>query len=102
MKRRRRKIEITEEQQMILGILLVILLAISLLYCLGFASLVLRQAWEDGPLPWEGESLNREGNIPAEEGIPSIEGDLVLPEEQIDTTPLPSPVEPTSPATAPP
>ena len=95
MKRRRRKIQISEDQQTILGVVLVILLAISLLYCLGFASLVLRQAWDGSPLPWEDENLNGESSPSTEEG-------LNLPEDQLEPTPWPSPVEPTSGATAPP
>lgn len=52
MKRNRFKIELTEEQQLVVGLILVILVAISLLYCLGFTSLALRQAWEQAPLFW--------------------------------------------------
>ncbi len=52
MKRRKLKLQPSEQQQLLLGIVLVILLAISMLYCLGFASMVLLQAWEQGPLPW--------------------------------------------------
>ncbi len=52
MKRRKLKLQPNEQQQLLLGILLVILLAISLLYCLGFASMLLLQAWENAPLPW--------------------------------------------------
>jgi len=47
---------LTERQQLILGLLLVVLLAVSLLYCLGFASLAIRQNWEKAPLPWSGTS----------------------------------------------
>ena len=47
---------LSERQQLILGLLLVILLAISMLYCLGLASMMLRQAWETAPLPWEAAS----------------------------------------------
>lgn len=54
MKGRRRHIQLSEQQQFILALLLVILVAVSLLYCLGFASLALRQAWEDTTLPWSG------------------------------------------------
>ena len=50
MKRKRRSL--TEEQQLILGLLLVILVAVSLLYCLGLTSLALRRAWENTQLPW--------------------------------------------------
>lgn len=52
MKRRWRRPQLSEEQQLILGLLLVILVVTSLLYCLGFASLALRQAGEAAPLPW--------------------------------------------------
>lgn len=54
MKRWPRRIQLSEEQQLILGLVLVILVAISLLYCLGFSSIALRQAWENAPLPWTG------------------------------------------------
>ena len=52
MKRKLRRIQLTEKQQLLVGLVLVILVAISLLYCLGFTSLALRQAWERAPLPW--------------------------------------------------
>jgi hypothetical protein len=52
LKRRKLKLRPSERQQLILGIMLVILLAVSMLYCLGFASMVLLQAWENAPLPW--------------------------------------------------
>ena len=52
MKRKRLNLELTERQQMVIGFVLVILVAISLLYCLGFASVALRNAWENSPLPW--------------------------------------------------
>lgn len=54
MKKRRFNPQLSNQQQLILGLLLVILVAISMLYCLGAASLALRQAWESAPLPWEG------------------------------------------------
>ena len=57
MKRKRLNLQLTERQQLVIGFVLVILVAISLLYCLGFASVALRQAWESGPLPW-GENNN--------------------------------------------
>jgi hypothetical protein len=53
VKRRRVRIELTERQQLILAVLLVILVAISLLYCLGLGSLLLRQAWRNTTLPWD-------------------------------------------------
>ncbi len=42
---------------MLLALLAVILLAISMLYCLGFASLAVRQTWENAPLPWNGTKV---------------------------------------------
>ncbi len=61
MKRKRLNLQPSERQQLILGILLVILLAISILYCLGFASMVLLQAWENAPLPWNVTDTLEEG-----------------------------------------
>jgi hypothetical protein len=62
VKQRRNKLQLSEKQQLILGLMLVILVAVSMLYCLGFASLALRQVWENAPLPWDttgppGESI---------------------------------------------
>jgi hypothetical protein len=57
VKRRRLNVELTEQQHLILALLLVILLAVSMLYCLGFASLAMRQTWGDPPLPWSETSL---------------------------------------------
>ena len=71
MRRRRLDGQLTDEQQMIVALLLVILLAISLLYCLGFASLALRQTLETTPLP---SSASPSG-------------------EEIGMTPAPSPTE---------
>jgi hypothetical protein len=62
VKRKRLNLQLTERQQLVIGFVLVILVAISLLYCLGFASVALRQAWESGPLPWS-ENNNPEGSI---------------------------------------
>ena len=61
MKRRKLKLRPSERQQLILGIMLVILLAVSMLYCLGFASMVLLQAWENAPLPWNVTDTLEEG-----------------------------------------
>lgn len=61
MKRKRLNLQPSERQQLILGILLVILLAVSILYCLGFASMVLLQAWENAPLPWNVTDTLEEG-----------------------------------------
>jgi cytoskeletal protein RodZ len=52
VKQRKLKLQPSDRQQLLLGIVLVILLAVSMLYCLGFASMVLLQAWENATLPW--------------------------------------------------
>ena len=62
MKRKRLNLQLTERQQLVIGFVLVILVAISLLYCLGFASVALRQAWESGPLPWSENNDYPEGS----------------------------------------
>lgn len=54
VKRRRLHVQLSERQQLLIGLVLVILVAISLLYCLGFASLALRQAWENSPVQING------------------------------------------------
>lgn len=51
MKLKRPRIEVNERQQLVLAILVIILLSISILYCLGLASLAVRQAWENAPVP---------------------------------------------------
>jgi hypothetical protein len=61
VKPKRLNLQLTERQQLIIGFVLVILVAISMLYCLGFASAALRNAWESGPLPW-----SENGNTPTE------------------------------------
>ena len=61
MKRKRLNLQLTEKQQLVIGFVLVILVAISMLYCLGFASVALRNAWENSPLPW-----SENNNYPAE------------------------------------
>lgn len=60
VKRRRFRVRLTDEQQLILALLLVVLLAVSMLYCLGFASLVLRQTLENTPIPSNGTILPAE------------------------------------------
>ncbi len=45
------RFQLSEKQQLVAGILLILLLAISMLYCLGFASIALHQAWERVLLP---------------------------------------------------
>ncbi|MBN1135292.1 MAG: hypothetical protein JXM73_01830 [Anaerolineae bacterium] len=79
-KRRRPRLALTEQQQLILVVILVVLLAGSLLYCLGFASLALRQVWESVPVPWTSPE--------------PLEGDLML-------TPVITPTLPLAPTTAP-
>lgn len=60
VRRKRSLPPLSEEQQLILGLVLIILLAISMLYCLGFASVALHRAWENAPLPWEAASPTTE------------------------------------------
>jgi hypothetical protein len=81
VKRPHLNLQFSEEQQVILAVVLVVLLAISMLYCLGLTSLVVRHNWERAPLPWSGTEL------PAEE--------LELLSSPIAVTPAP-------PASAPP
>jgi hypothetical protein len=49
VKRRRLNTQLTERQLLILAVLLVIVIAISMLYCLGLASLALRERLESSP-----------------------------------------------------
>jgi hypothetical protein len=65
VKRKRLSPKLTERQQLIIGIVLVVLVAISLLYCLGFASVAVHQAWKSGPLQqWnEGENYYLEEDL---------------------------------------
>ena len=51
VKQRRPRKALSEHQQLIIAVVLVILLASSLLYCLGFGSLVVRQVWERAAAP---------------------------------------------------
>jgi hypothetical protein len=77
VKRRRPTIRLSEEQQLILALLLVLLVAISMLYCLGFASLAVRETWESAPLPWNDSGPSEEGTgaapdlLPAEPTLPA-------------------------------
>lgn len=68
MKRRRRRgLELTERQQLGLVLVLVVLAAASLLYCVGFAGLTVRQVWEKVPAPWTSpESADEELTPPPE------------------------------------
>ncbi len=62
----RPRIQLNDEQHMVLAILLVIMVAVSILYCLVFASLILRENWDKSPLPLNGATpstkLYREGS----------------------------------------
>jgi len=75
------RIELSERQILILALLLVILIATSLLYCVGLGSLVLRQAWRNTPFPTE-------ATLPAQENI-EMAPILLSPQ-----SPLPTAVEP--------
>ena len=81
MKRKRLDLQLTERQQLIIGFVLVVLVAISMLYCLGLASVALRQAWEQGPL-----QLNDSENYPFEEMLDLTPEPTVAP---TDTVPAP-------------
>ena len=48
---RQNRFHLSEKQQLVVGLSLIILLAISMLYCLGFASVALHQVWERIQLP---------------------------------------------------
>jgi hypothetical protein len=61
VKRPRLRVQLSEEQQVILAVLLVVLLAISTLYCLGLASVALRHNLVNTPLPSNGTELPEEG-----------------------------------------
>ena len=80
MKRRRLEIQLSEGQQLILALLLVILVAISMLYCLGLASVALQQNWE---------KTHPIGNqvMPVEDG-----GGAVPTQSSLEPTGSPSPV----------
>jgi hypothetical protein len=82
VKRRRFHIELSERQQLLLGILVVILFATSMLYCLGLASLALRHAWANANLPWSEASP-----FPENPESPTISPDL----EATPATPATSP-----------
>jgi len=62
VKQRRFKIELTERQQLFLALLLVIMVAISVLYCLGLASLSLRRSLENGAEPWRQPTATEESS----------------------------------------
>jgi hypothetical protein len=46
VKRHRARIELTDDQHLFLAILLVVLVALSMLYCLGLGGLMLRDTWQ--------------------------------------------------------
>jgi len=81
VKRKRLDLQLTERQQLIIGFVLVVLVAISMLYCLGLASVALRQAWEQGPL-----QLNDSENYLFEEMLDLTPQPIVAP---TDTGPAP-------------
>ncbi len=83
MKQKLLNVQLTERQQLVIGFVLVVLVAISLLYCLGFASVALRHAWESSPLQLNGNN-----------------GVYYLEDEALDLTPSPL-VEPTDGGTVP-
>ncbi len=56
MKRQRLTFQLTYRQHLTLAVILVFLLAVSLLYCLGFASLALHRAWDANALPGNGNA----------------------------------------------
>jgi hypothetical protein len=64
-------VQLTDQQELIVALLLVILLAISLLYCLGFASLALRPTLEKTPLPWNASPSGEEMELTP--GSPPVE-----------------------------
>jgi len=57
--------ELSDEQLRFVGLILVVLVAVSMLYCLGFASLAIRDNWQQAPLPWN-------GTVPVEEMLNGI------------------------------
>lgn len=83
MKQKRLNLQLTERRQLVIGFVLVVLVAISLLYCLGFASVALRHAWENSPL-----RLNGNNDV------------YYLEEDGVDLPPAPL-VQPTDAETAP-
>jgi len=80
VKEKRPNVRLSERQQVILAVLLVILVATSMLYCVGLASIALRNSWENASLPWSASDLPAEiRELPA----------TLLPPETIDTEPSP-------------
>ena len=93
MKRGRFQVELSEEQQLALAVLVVILVAISMLYCLGLDSLALLDSWEELPLPWNGTSLPEQDTgmmprTPTKEPILPGQAEGLLPPEREHRTGL--------------
>ena len=65
------------QQQMVVAIVLIVLVAVSMLYCLGFASIVLHNAWENAPLPWN--EVNPTGEIIDLSPLPDFEPTATTP-----------------------
>ncbi len=61
MKRRRLRLELSEHQHLLIAVVLVILLAASLLYCVGFASLAVGRVWENMATPTANPEAVEEG-----------------------------------------
>ena len=80
MKRSRWRLELTERQQLTAALLLIILLAGSLLYCLGFASLALRQVTETF--------------LEGREEVPVPSGSPMWPADDVELLPMPNPTQP--------
>jgi hypothetical protein len=70
VKRPRLNIQLSEEQQLILALLLVVLVAVSVLYCLGFAGLAVRGIWQGTPLPRDESSFDETDSLSAPSSTP--------------------------------
>jgi hypothetical protein len=71
MKRKGFRPQLSTQQHLIVAIVLIVLMAISLLYCLGLASVILRNSWESVPLPWN--ELSPTGEVIDLTPLPEIE-----------------------------
>lgn len=74
MKRRRSKPALSEHQQLFLAIVLVILLAVSVLYCIGFSSVAVRHLLETTVEPESTPDLDEEIEL-----APVVTPTLTLP-----------------------
>jgi hypothetical protein len=74
LKRRRLGVQLGEEQLVIFAVVLVILVAVSMLYCLGIAMLALHEGWESAPIPWNDTDLPVE-EIETLPNLPLLEPD---------------------------